>query len=309
LRLGGSAVARKRSMRSGCLSLLIAIAIAAIALPAGSTAAASRRDPSNLRSGPSAVVPMSALKHVEPGGRALFKLVFPTRVECTASFAERELPLDTVEFDALELRVSVARRARPGTDTVTIGCAGSDPAHFSVRIRAPRNRPRRYAIPGVSFSTQGRSVRLPSIAEATATAHSRWLSEAAQILGGFRSGQCTDWAAQKRPDVVQRVFESTVVAELLHQPVPPQLGAAQEWTAAAAAAGLTVSDRPRAGALVVWREGVEDANVATGHVGYVESVSADGSTFSTSEMNVGAPYEMGYREASSEPVAGRTFIW
>lgn len=296
-------------MRAGRLSTLIALSAATITLSAGGSASASSPDRVSHFSGRGAVVPMSGTKQVRPGGRASFALAFPTRSECSASFAGRELSLETDEFEGMELRVSVARRARPGTYTVTVSCQGSPPARFSVKVQALRNRPRHFAIPGVRFSVQHKSSRTPSLAEAAAAAHARWLSEGPQILEGFRSGQCTDWAAQKRPDVVQRVFETTVIAELLHQPEPPQLGGAQVWTAAAAAAGLTVSDRPRAGALVVWQEGVEGANATTGHVGYVESVSADGSTFSTSEMNFGGPYQMGYRELSTVPVAGRSFIW
>jgi surface antigen len=59
---------------------------------------------------------------------------------------------------------------------------------------------------------------------------------------------------------------------------------------------------------VVWREGVEGAGAGTGHVGFVESVSADGSRFSTSEMNFGRAYAIGRRTLSSAPVPGRSFI-
>lgn len=155
-------------------------------------------------------------------------------------------------------------------------------------------------------SHQGAS---PTEAEAIAIARRRWESEGQGILNGYRNGQCTDWASQKRPDVVERVFEATVVAEVLKRPRPMQLGDAQTWATAAAGVGMTVSNLPAAGALVVWQEGVEGANPLTGHVGYVEPLAEDGSTFSTSEMNFGAPYQMGYRTLSSTPVEGRSFIW
>jgi surface antigen len=151
--------------------------------------------------------------------------------------------------------------------------------------------------------------RHPSEEEALAIARKRWEEGGQEFLAGFRSGQCTDWAAQKRPDLVERVYEATVVAELLHRDPPVQLGVAQTWGAAAESVGMTVSDSPAAGALVVWQEGVEGANPETGHIGYVESVATDGSTLSTSEMNVGAPYQMGYRTLFSTPVQGRSFIW
>jgi len=155
-------------------------------------------------------------------------------------------------------------------------------------------------------SNQGAS---PTEAEAIAIARKRWESEGQGILNGYRNGQCTDWASQKRPDVIERVFEATVVAEVVKRPQPMQLGDAQTWATVAAGVGMTVSNLPTAGALVVWQEGVEGANPLTGHVGYVESLAEDGSTFSTSEMNFGAPYQMGYRTRSSTPVEGRSFIW
>lgn len=288
--------------------LLIATAGVALVLPAAASTSASSPEHPGILSRTNAVVPMHGTEQVKPGGQASFKLAFPTKAACSASFAGRELKLETSEFDHMELLVRVGRRAGPAIDTFTVACRGSAPAHFPVVVGARRGRGTHFAIPGISFSVRPISRRLPSFVEATATAQAKWASEGAQILAGFRSGQCTDWAAQKRPDVVQRVFEATVVAELLQQPEPPQLNAAQDWSASAAAAGLVISDRPQAGALVVWQEGIEGANAQTGHIGYVESVSPDGSTFSTSEMNIGAPYEMGYREVSTEPVAGRNFI-
>jgi surface antigen len=70
-----------------------------------------------------------------------------------------------------------------------------------------------------------------------------------------------------------------------------------------------VKNTPVAGAIAVWQPGA-DGGVASGHVGYVKSVSASGATFATSEMNdLGVPYKMIYRMLSSVPLAGRTFIY
>jgi surface antigen len=145
--------------------------------------------------------------------------------------------------------------------------------------------------------------------EAAALAHERWMKEGAAILGDFNgSGQCTEWAAQKRPDVIQRVFEADWAAQLQGVAEPAHLGDADTWATAAAAVGFQVSELPVAGALVVWQPNVEGAGEETGHVGYVESVSPDGSTFSTSEENFGGVFLMGYRTLSTTPVAGRSFI-
>jgi surface antigen len=145
--------------------------------------------------------------------------------------------------------------------------------------------------------------------EAAAMARERWAKEGTAILGDFNgSGQCTEWAAQKRPDLIQRIYEADWAAQLQEVQEPPMLGAAFEWPTSAVAVGFQISELPVQGALVVWQPNVEGASEESGHVGYVESVSPDGSTFSTSEENFGGLFLMGYRTLSTTPVAGRSFI-
>jgi surface antigen len=103
-------------------------------------------------------------------------------------------------------------------------------------------------------------------------------------------------------------LKPTWAAQLQGVTEPAQLGDAYTWATAAAAVGFQVSELPVPGALVVWQPNVEGAGEETGHVGYVESVSPDGSTFSTSEENFGGVFLMGYRTLSTTPVAGRSFI-
>ncbi len=80
-------------------------------------------------------------------------------------------------------------------------------------------------------------------------------------LGGpYGRGQCTQWAWYKRQDL------------------PSTLGNANTWAARAAAAGFTVNRTPSAGAIFQTSSGWY------GHVGYVESVNADGS-ITVTEMN------------------------
>lgn len=80
------------------------------------------------------------------------------------------------------------------------------------------------------------------------------------------SGECTDWALYRRPDLAGVVS-----------------GNAQNWTAGARAAGRTVSKTPSQGALMVLQGGVMGAFVSTGHVAYVESVTP--TSFVVSEQN------------------------
>jgi surface antigen len=86
------------------------------------------------------------------------------------------------------------------------------------------------------------------------------------------SGECTDWALYRRPDLVGKVS-----------------GNAQNWTAQARTAGLPVSKTPSQGAVMVTQGGVWGAAPSTGHVAYVESVQRDANgnpmSFVISEQN------------------------
>ena len=104
-------------------------------------------------------------------------------------------------------------------------------------------------------------------------------------------GQCTDWALYRRPDLAGVVN-----------------GNAQAWTAEASAAGRTVSKTPSPGALMVLQPGVMGAGVPTGHVAYVESVSAG--SFVISEQNWNGIQTPTTRtiQTSSLPGSGVDFI-
>jgi len=135
-----------------------------------------------------------------------------------------------------------------------------------------------------------------------------------RLRGGARlrsfigTGQCTDWATRMRPDVLEAVFIARTIAADRGAP-QEHLGYAKVWPRVARWAGMTVRDVPVAGALVVWQPGVQGADLGTGHIGFVTRVSAHGTTFSTSAMNVGGLYRMGYRTLSATPVPGRSFIY
>jgi surface antigen len=177
------------------------------------------------------------------------------------------------------------------------------------RVRDAAKRHHGQTGPRGAAPSQPSAPVIPNAAEAASQAHERWIREGAAILADFTgSGQCTEWAAKKRPDLIQKVFEGWWAAELQRVRGPPMFGAAAEWPTSAAAVGYQISEDPAPGALVVWQPGVEGASEESGHVGYVESVSPDGSTFSTSEENFGELFAMGYRTLSATPVTGRSFI-
>jgi surface antigen len=257
------------------------------------------------------LAPLVREASVRPGAAAAFPLLLDGTGSCSAWLpGAPPATLDTSRLAEALVSVEVPRGARAGAYRITLACSGLPRQLLELRVLRGGHRPARgsrAARPRLELLAGRAAVPAPE-APLAALAHRRWLQQSAAVFAIFRNGQCTDWAARKRPDVVERVYEATVVAELLGRPEPPQLEDAQTWAAAASAAGMAVGDRPAAGALVVWHEGVQGAAPRTGHVGYVESVAADGSTFSTSEMNFAAPYELGHRTLPSAPLAGRSFI-
>jgi len=86
------------------------------------------------------------------------------------------------------------------------------------------------------------------------------------------TGECTDWALYKRPDLRGKVT-----------------GKAQTWRDQARTAGLSVIKTPTEGAVMVMQGGVWGAGPTTGHVAYVESVQRDANgnptSFLISEQN------------------------
>jgi surface antigen len=259
---------------------------------------------------PTKVVPLKSEKAVKAGERVRFFLTIDHIATCSVHLNGSVRRLNNAaRFDQIDVDVDIPPRAKPGKYQLTLRCSGAAPVRLFMTVHTTSHVAKKLTWFGKGLSVFGTHVRPLTSEEAAHKAHERWLAEGAAILTRWRSGQCTDWAVQKRPDVVQRVFEARVVAELMKTTPPGWPRAAQDFAATAASVGMTVSEWPTTGALVVWQEGVEGAAAKTGHIGYVESVSADGSTFSDSSMNVGGLYKMGYKTRSSTPVPGRLFIW
>lgn len=213
---------------------------------------------------------------------------------------------DSVRVLVPKKLIAGSRRAVP----VVLSCAG---ASATAKVTVPKKSIKRGERPRAAPLTLDSWVRhVPTPPEAQAQANASWAQYGGQYMAGFHTGlslgQCTDWAASKRPDVIQRSWIAGETARLLGQPALPVATDAWTWPAAARAAGMTVTDRPVTGALVVWQPGSEGAGAPAGHVGYVEAVTADAARFTTSEMNVNGVGQMGYRTLSTAPVAGREFI-
>ena len=126
--------------------------------------------------------------------------------------------------------------------------------------------------------------------QSRATARAWWLANASALLAGFHeggsAGQCTDYAAARRPDVIAR-SDTWAYATYLSGPQTAPLGinwAAKYWAANAHQAGITTGNLPRPGALMVFQPGAYGAAAPDGHVAVVDRVGRTGS-FTISEMH------------------------
>jgi surface antigen len=121
----------------------------------------------------------------------------------------------------------------------------------------------------------------PAIASPSAgvAAAAWWASDGQNVLRGFHNGQCTDWAARKRPDVLQRVFTyAYAVSVRVHHRVIVNNWAAGMWTAHARWAHIPTGHTPARGALMVFQRGdYAGVVVPQSHIAYVENINGDGS--------------------------------
>ena len=106
---------------------------------------------------------------------------------------------------------------------------------------------------------------------------------------GYDYGYCTWYAASRRAAA--------------GRPIPANLGNASSWKVLAGRAGFAVGNEPQAGA-VIWTPPRD----YYGHVGYVESVNADGSV-NVSEMNVVGWGRVSTKTLSPEAAAGYSYIY
>src|SRR5437764_8647507 len=129
----------------------------------------------------------------------------------------------------------------------------------------------------VVSATVGIAVTLPAGAQAATLRYEPsatlfWTVNGSALLSLFQNGECTQWAADKRPDVVKSIVVSSVSHDIqrgLGEAIPNFY--ARYWTNLAQGAGLPTGHRPKAGALMVFQPGVMGAGSA-GHIAYVQSV-------------------------------------
>jgi surface antigen len=120
------------------------------------------------------------------------------------------------------------------------------------------------------------AVALPSTSASAAGPHEHW----------FKQGQCTRYAYQKRPDIVDEGYRQH---GFLHWD-------GWEWSGHARASGFPVDRHPRKGDIAVWQPGVGGAT-SKGHLAYVESVTGKGKVRVT-EVNWNGSHKPGKRTLS-----------
>jgi surface antigen len=138
-----------------------------------------------------------------------------------------------------------------------------------------------------------------------------WAVNRTTILDAMQNGQCTQWAADRRPDIVRRVIRALVARELAaHQSEYWGDWTARDWVGLASTAHIPHGAMPRAGAIAVFQPGVDNAEAGTGHVAYVERVNADGSV-RISEMAAPTLGKISYRTLTRAQAraAGLAYIY
>lgn len=94
-----------------------------------------------------------------------------------------------------------------------------------------------------------------SEADALARARSDWSTYGAGYLAVFRNGQCTDWAEQKRPDIVEQATIRLWADHFMGRPDPGVSWNGGFWDDMARAARLPVGTVPRPGSVVTFDPG------------------------------------------------------
>ncbi len=130
-----------------------------------------------------------------------------------------------------------------------------------------------------------------SLAVAATTA-----SAAGEHLHWFKKGQCTRYAYQKRPDIVDQGYAQH---GFLHWD-------GWEWSGHAKASGFKVDRKPHKGDIAVWQPNVGGAS-SKGHLAYVESVTAKHKVKIT-EVNWNGSHKPGKRTLSPSYAKKLEFI-
>lgn len=137
------------------------------------------------------------------------------------------------------------------------------------------------------------------ILSASPAAQLWWHVNAVAIVTSFRNGQCTDWAQQRRPDIVQNAY--TRRFDLFGLVGVVTSWDAKYWAINAIQTGIAVGHSPVVGAIMVVAPGNYGAG-PSGHVAVVEALAANGS-FVTSAMHAPNTGEVSWQTYSAGQAA------
>jgi surface antigen len=272
--------------------------------------------------------------HARAGGLVRFSVPVVGARTCVVRAAGRRRTANVAGAASVKVSFRVARRAHAGTWLLSIACApyASQRVVLTVtgaaRAQAPSGRlvagPIRIAVvkpppsarpprtPPVPTPAAAPAVAAPmSEADALARAQADWVTYGPGYIAVFRNGQCTDWAAQKRPDIVERATVRLWADHYMGLPDPGVSWNGGFWDDMARAARMPVGTIPKAGAIVTFDPGTMGAGPVTGHVAYVESVDDHAGTFTVSEMNAPVPWVVSHRTIAKSAIAqgGITFVY
>lgn len=173
--------------------------------------------------------------------------------------------------------------------------AGDTPDSLAIKFNSSKQAIIEFNDAEVAGLTVGRRIMIPDgVQPVTRTAlvgsGFAWGGYAAIYGGnGYDYGYCTWWAATRRAQI--------------GRPVPSNLGNASTWKILAQRAGIAVGSEPQAGA-VIWTPPRD----YYGHVGFVESVDAEGNVH-VSEMNVVGWGRVSQKVLTPAQAAGYSYIY
>jgi surface antigen len=208
---------------------------------------------------------------------------------------------------------------RPHVDFTWRVARGAAPGSWNARLRCSARRSKKMAVSSAVSQTlqvSGASKRRAQAIVKPGSLHVRFLATAptepldrgrqtnAGRGAGFEFCQCTWYANYRRPDIYSYALQHGVKG----------VWDGKAWAENAAAAGELTGAYPVAGALVSFQPGGRYAtDPQYGHVAYVESVAADGRSFTTSAMSgwdCNKPYAGRiYTNRFVAPATGMTFIY
>ncbi|MDQ6605091.1 MAG: CHAP domain-containing protein [Actinomycetota bacterium] len=216
--------------------------------------------------------------------------------QLVASAGGRTQSLSTVQATAMHIAWvwQVPARARSATWRVSVICGSSQIGVVLTVHGRKRHRTRLSLARQLRVFQFGGSFPDPQqlqLGLLPALARTWWSLTSNSILSAFHkgqsAGQCTDYVAAQRPDVIAAVDIWAYVRALLAHTLGLAVDwVAKDWAVNAQRAGLSTGNRPETGAVVVFQPGSYGA-LSAGHVALVSAVAGDGS-FTVSEMHAPA---------------------